>query len=639
MRTAGWVLTGCLVLTGLTSGCANLAPPGATATQPSQPAPNPTQPPPTPTQTGSVTISPQNAAVAPGQTARFSAASSTGGSIAYSVNGVPGGNATVGTINAAGVYTAPASISQSENIVVQAALTSAPTANNATATVAVINPGVVTQTANPLVAQYSIYLPQPGSMSVQFGQSNGATRSTWSQSTPSSYGGQITMLVAGMQGSSNYQLQGNITLANGVSFQDTQHPFTTGAALPTVPVQISTPNGQTPQPGIELFDTVPFGSQPINNLNQAFATDLQGNVIWTYQFPQNEPGSAANVIFPIKLLPNGHMIMVIGYVASPTAQQNIPSGTISVVREVDLAGNTIRELSIDQLNQSLAAAGYSGLNLLTFHTDVLVQPNGHWIVMAWMTKPYTNLSGYPGTVNVLGDVLVEVDPSQNFQPVWVWNSFDHLDINRHPYQFPDFTHSNAMLYSADDHNLLLSIRQQNWIVKINYQDGTGDGSILWHLGEGGDFKLVGGTDPTDWFYAQHGINFFSQNTSGVFTLGIMDNGNDRQFPPGVTCGSAGAPPCQYSTAPVMQIDENAKTATLLSNYTPPSSFYSYFGGQTDLLANGDTESDFCAAKGGAIVQEFQPSGTSASVIWQAHTPGYNQYRAYRLPSLYPGVQW
>ncbi len=624
-------------------GCAGGAPSSLTSTTPTPPnPPTPTQPPPMPQQSGSVTISPQNAAAAPGQTVHFTAAATGGGAITFSVNGVAGGNASVGTVDANGTYTAPSTVSQSENIVVQAALASAPQANNATATVAVIQSGVVTNTANPLVAEYAIYLPQPGSMTVQFGPDTGYALDTWSQPTPSAptnYGGEINMEVAGMKGSSTYHLRASITLANGATFQDSDHTFTTGAAPPTVPVQISTPSGQTPQPGIELFDTVAFGSKPIANLNQAFATDLNGNVIWTYYYK----GSAANLIFPIKPLPNGHFLMVIGYVATPAATQKIPSGTISVVREVDLAGNTIRELSIDQLNKSLAGnasvAGdsVSGLSLLTFCTDALQLPNGHLLLLAWLTKPYTNLPGHPGTFNVLGNVIVDVD--QNFNPTWVWNSFDHLDINRDPYLFPDFTHANALLYSPDDHDLLLSVRQQNWIVKIDYQDGKGTGNVIWRLGEGGDFKLVGGADPTDWFYAQHGMNFFSANTSGVFKLGIMDNGDDRQFPSNVTCGSSGAPPCLYSAAPVLQVDETAKTATLLSHYTPSPYIYSYFGGQTDQLQNNDLEADFCASTGGATVLELDPTRTPAQTVWQARTPGYDQYRVTRIPSLYPGVQW
>ena len=630
-----------LLLLGVLAGCAggmpsSLIPPSNPPPPPSPPAP--TQPAPTPTQAGTVNISPQNAAAAPGQVVHFTAAATGGGAIAFSVNGIAGGNATVGTIDANGNYTSPATIGQSENVVVQAALASAPQANNATADVAVIQAGVVTNTANPLVAEYSIYLPQPGNMSIQFGPDTSYGLNTWSQATPtapSNYGGQINMEVAGMRGSSTYHMQALITLANGVTFQDTDHTFATGAAPPTVPVQITTPSsGQTPQPGVELFDTVTFGSKPIPNLNQAFATDLAGNTIWTYSYT----GSAANVIFPIKLLSNGHFLMVIGYVAAPTATQNVPATTIEVVREVDLAGNTIRELSIDQLNKSLAAGGFTGLNLLTFCTDVLPLPNGHLVLNAWMVKPQTNLQGYPGqTLNVLGNVVIDVD--QNFNPTWVWNSFDHLDINRHPYAFPDFTHANALLYSPDDHNLLLSIRQQNWIVKIDYNDGKGTGNVIWRLGEGGDFKLVGGTDPTDWFYAQHGMDFFSPNTSGVFKLGVMDNGNDRLLPSGQTCGTTGAPAC-YSTAMVLQVDETAKTATMQFHYNPSPPVYSYFGGQTDQLQNNDIETDFCAPKGGATVFELnQTSPTSAQIVWQANTPGYNQYRVVRLPSLYPGIQW
>jgi hypothetical protein len=594
-----------------------------------------------PQQAGSVTISPQNAALAPGQTMQFTAASTGGGAIAWSVNGVAGGNATVGTIDAKGDYTAPAAISQSTNAVVQAALTSAPQTNYATATVALVQPGQVTETVNPQVALYSIYLPQPGTATIQFGPDTGYGLETWAQpspATPNNYGGQINMEVAGMRASTTYHMRALVTLANGTTYTDSDHTFTTGAAPPTAPVQITTPNGQTPQPGIELYDTMQFGTAAYSpSLAQAFATDLQGNVIWTYSYSNTN----VNVISPIKLLPNGHFLMNLTITSGVTSGQ-VPAGSANDVREIDLAGNTIHDLPMATLNQALAANGFTGLDLFAFSHDILALPNGHYVLLATMFQNFNNLQGYPGTTNVVGDVLVDVD--QNYNPDWVWNSFDHLDINRHPFQFPpDWTHSDALLYSAEDHNLLLSVRNQNWILKIDFQDGKGTGDILWHLGEGGDFKLVNGVDPTDWFYAQHGMNFFSPNTSGVFDLGIMDDGDDRQFPPGVTCGAAGAPPCKYSTVPVLQVDETAMTATLLSLYIAPTNLYTFFGGQAELLANGDIEADFCAAKSGATVQEYQPSSsipqTSPQIVWQSVSPGYDQYRALRLPSLYPGVQW
>ena len=116
--------------------------------------------------------------------------------------------------------------------------------------------------------------------------------------------------------------------------------------------------------------------------------------------------------------------------------------------------------------------------------------------------------------------------------------------------FPDWTHGNAILYSSDDGNLIVSLRHRNWLLKIDYANGSGQGDIIWHLGYQGDFALVGGTDPTDWFYAQHGPSFASTSTSGSFTLAVFDYGDDRVFPSGVTCGTSGNPPCHYSTAPI-----------------------------------------------------------------------------------------
>lgn len=86
--------------------------------------------------------------------------------------------------------------------------------------------------------------------------------------------------------------------------------------------------------------------------------------------------------------------------------------------------------------------------------------------MANSFKQFTNLPGHPGTTNLLGDVIVDLDT--NLQPVWVWDSFDHLDVNRYPVNFPDWTHTNAVIYSKDDGNILISMRHQSWVLKVDY---------------------------------------------------------------------------------------------------------------------------------------------------------------------------
>jgi arylsulfate sulfotransferase len=593
---------------------------------------------PGPQQMGVITISPQRVALAGNQSQRFTAGSALRTSLVWSVNGVEGGNASVGTIDSSGNYLAP-TIARSMNVVVRSALVSAPQDNFATAVVALFQPGQVQGTANPQVAAYSMVLPQAGTVVVQFGTDARYGLRTWSQSTPatSGVGGPVTIEVAGMRGTTTYHLQALVSLPNGVTYADADRVFTTGAPLPTVPVVITTAGGSTPQPGIQLFDSVLFGSTAYNPaLAQAFATDLQGNVIWTYRYS----GTPANVITPIKLLPNGHFLLNLTVTPPPNGPP-IPAGTLNDIREIDLAGNTIRDLSLASLNHALPAHGFSGFNLFAFSRDMLALPNGHFVFLVAMAKEMNDVVGYPGTTNVAGDVLIDVD--ENYEPDWVWSTFDHLDVNRHPFQFPDWTHSDALLYSADDHDLLLSVRNQNWIIKIDFKDAAGTGDVLWRLGEGGDFRLIGGVDPTDWFYAQHGMNFFGEATSGVFELGLLDDGDDRMFPPGINCGTEGAPPCLYSTVPVFQIDESSMTATIVYRYSAPASYYSFFGGQADRLANGDIEADFAATQSGAVVQEFQPGSTvvetSPQIVWQALSPGVDMYRAVRLPSLYPGVQW
>ena len=606
----------------LLAGC------GGLVTAPSPGLVPPASPAPVATQSGSITVSPQYAALGAGGSEPFQASGASGAGVQWLVNGVAGGNATVGMVDPSGNYVAPAELAASMNVVVTAQLTSSPQNNFATAVVSLIETGTVFATSNPQVASYVIYLPGPGNVYIEFGPATTYGLPTWVQATPSPNGGQVTILVAGMRANTPYHMRARVTLADSATFTDSDHLFTTGTPPMGAAVTVTTTAGAVPQPGIELFDTlVPHES------TQAFATDLQGNVIWTYSYP----GPTVDLVQPLKLLPNGHFLVLVSYASSLVQKGGqIPSGTLDEVREVDLAGNTIRSVTEAQVASALQAMGYS-LRVGSFHHDMLSLPNGHLLLLCSEYKDFIGLVGRPGTTTVLGDALVDVD--QNFNPDWVWSSFDYLDVNRHPMLFPDWTHSNALLYSAADHNILLSVRHQNWILKIDFQDGTGSGKVLWRLGEGGDFQLQGGVDPTDWFYAQHGPSFFGPGTSGVFELGIMDDGDDRLFPPGVLCGVGGAAPCHYTTAPMLQVDEAARTATLVGHYVPPASMYSFFGGNVDLLGNGDVEIDLAAPKGGSVVQEVKGSGTQWQVVWQAVTPFSNQYRVLRMPSLYPGVQW
>ena len=235
---------------------------------------------------------------------------------------------------------------------------------------------------------------------------------------------------------------------------------------------------------------------------------------------------------------------------------------------------------------------------------------------------------------MLGDLIVEIDPTGNV--VWSWSAFDHLDVTRYPYfGLPDWTHSNALIYTQDN-NLLLSSRHQSWIIKIDYANGAGLGDVLWKLGPDGDFTLLGG-DPSQWFYSQHDPNVLSVNGSQT-TLAVYDNGNYRIDPStGLSCGTTGAPAC-YSRATIFQVDESTKLVTLLWQDVP--GFYSFWGGSINLLDNGNVEFDSCDPFNSPASQIVEVTHTDPpQVVWQMNINGTNAYRGSRIPSLYPGVTW
>jgi len=556
----------------------------------------------------SVAVSPRTAAIGTGQTMQFTAAltnDSTG--VAWT--------ATAGTIDGNGNYTAPAG-PQSTTAAVTATSKGDPT-KSSSARINVVAPGQVSATANVQVAVYKIVPPTAGNVSVQFGPDTNYGLTTWTQPVPRG-GGAVNLFVAGMKGNTQYHMRGVVQFSDGSQFVDADQTFTTGAlpAAQLPAITATTTAGMTPQSGVELLDLVEGATSPL------LVTDLGGNVLWSYN-----PGLAPLVANPIKLLPNGHFLINF---SNPS-----PDGVDSVLQEVDLTGQLIWQMTATDLNNALAAAtcGGDGCNIavLGTHHDFVMLPNGHLIVIAAIE----NTQIISGTT-VIGDVIIDLD--QNHKPVWLWNEFDHLDVNRQPTQFPDWTHTNAVLYSADDGNLIISIRHQNWLVKVDYANGMGAGDIVWKLGYQGDFTLVGGTDPTDWFYAQHGPSFTSTNTTGKFSLAVFDNGNDRVFPPSVTCGTTGEPPCLYSTVPLLDLDEMAKTATLTFHPTAPT--YSVFGGNSAVLKNRNVE--YCESAGGPglagdIYEVTQDS--SAQIVWHMLIAGQYAYRGQRIPSFYPGVQW
>ena len=485
----------------------------------------------------------------------------------------------------------------------------------------------ISKTQNPLVAQYSLSTNCAGQAMVEFGPDTSYGRSTAWYGTPgSSGGGTANILVAGMRPSTTYHMRSTFQ-CNGSTFTSQDQTFTTGplpSSTPFPSLVVNRPNpslSSLENPGIELTNLLDATPTP-TSIQKAVITDRDAHPIWYYDV------GVAKGYWPYtyKLLPNGHMIFSI--------TRLVTQGTI--LREVDLAGNTVREMDTGVLASRMKQAGFSFV-INGYHHDLLPLDNGHLIVLGNYSVPFTDLPGYPGVTKVLGDALVDLDP--NWNPVWAWTTFDYLDVNRHLNGLPDWTHANAVVYSPEDGNLLLSMRHQSWVIKIDYENGTGSGNILWKLGYQGNFTLAPTNQPIDWFSFQHYPWIIGQNGPQT-TLTVWDNGDNRVLnTQGEICGVPGAPGC-YSRATIFQVDESANVATLEWYYLPQE--FSFFGGSINQLQNNNVEFDLNAPAGGAFGAQVQEVTQTANpqMVWTmtVNFPEY-AYRAYRIPSLYPGVSW
>jgi hypothetical protein len=66
-----------------------------------------------------------------------------------------------------------------------------------------------------------------------------------------------------------------------------------------------------------------------------------------------------------------------------------------------------------------------GFPVNMIHHEARRLPNGD-LVLLTNTERFANQGD--GTVDVIGDVIVVLDPNLNL--VWSWNGFDHLDVSR-----------------------------------------------------------------------------------------------------------------------------------------------------------------------------------------------------------------
>ncbi|MCA9940974.1 MAG: aryl-sulfate sulfotransferase [Anaerolineales bacterium] len=475
---------------------------------------------------------------------------------------------------------------------------------------------VVSESGHPLTALYSAApCPAGQSMRVIF-WARGTNRATATNKQLCDGVHSMNFYIAGMYPTAFYWLRHETFDAQGNSlgYGPPRYHITRFILYQFLPPNDITipPNGDT-----SLYENLILHSAIIGTVNHdnfPYATDLLGRPMWGYL------REFFNAVWLLRPMPGGTFTIILD--GADRADQ--------VLREVDLNGNVVRQTNIPRINEQLADLGLEPAT--SFHHDATLLPNGDMAIIASTERILVDVQG-PGPVDVIGDYVIVLDP--NWQVKWAWDSFAHLDparaavlgetcVNEGPGCPPvllddianDWTHSNSVTPTPDGH-LLLSIRHQDWVVKINYANGAGDGTVFWHLGPAGDFDL-GTEDDTLWNTHQHDAHFISENQ-----IILYDNGNTR-------C-AADAQLC-YSRGQVFQINEANMTASLVLNANLGT--YAFALGSAQTLANGNYHFDSGIQTGEmvnySLAQEVLPDGT---LNYELYTE-MPAYRSFRVPNLY-----
>ena len=476
------------------------------------------------------------------------------------------------------------------------------------------NAAVVSPTSHPLVFLYSApACPIGERMSVEFASAAGATQHTALKECD---GRGMNFYLAGLRSRTSYSANHAIQTRGEPSGSSQPISFTTGS----LPSGLYNDRVMIPLPG--AAQNVLLGSPMAR---AAVAHDMAGNVIW-YGPP--------DLAYITRVEPGGFMWGLVG----------VPNGAIEqqLVRKIDLTGRTVLETNAARVNEQLAARGLRSIS--AFHHEATPLPDGHIAVLGAVEKIVSDVQG-PGPIDVVGDMIVVLDQSLNL--IWAWDALEHLDIRRKAVlgelcpgscspmllakSGNDWTHGNS-IRSTPDGNLLYSSRNQDWLIKIAYENATGDGRILWRLGKDGDFAAVA-KDSYPWFSHQHDASFVppspsraspkNRATPPLPLLLVFDNGNTRIAAQADSGNSRGQ---------LWEIDEANRTARLVLN--ADLGVYSWAVGAAEKLMDGNYHFDagYVSTPNSVTAHSFEvtPAGT---IVYDAlaDTP---LYRSFRMTDLY-----
>lgn len=485
----------------------------------------------------------------------------------------------------------------------------------------------ITPSANPLIALFSAPACPEGSKFQVALRREGDEAISRTPARPCRPSLTNNVYVAGMRPDTEYRMRSEVVAGKDVR-AGLWLPFHTGmldggfppvtVAVPRVPASIAS------EPVImHSAASASSGKRP-------FATDLEGNIIW--YLPSTD--------FLTRLSPGSRMLVLAEGANSVNTMRRL-----QILRELDIAGGVMRETNIGRVAEQLERFGiHSDCRMgqeecvAGFHHEAIHLPNGHVLAIAGLERIMpAGTQGSKTPVDVLGDIVIDLD--EELQVTAIWNAFDHLDIKRASLynatcklgpggggcppiflaeKANGWTHSNSLNYIPATGNFLISMPEQDWVLKVDWRNGTGSGKVLWRLGKDGDFAAKS-DDPDPWFSYQHDAEF---DPTGSNLLSILDDGHQRfaKNPKALTRGQ------------IWKLDEETRTATLV--YNADLGVYAVAVGSAQRLRNGGSTFEAGFINPPSVYARAVETDARGKIVYALQVDGMIVYRSFRLDSMY-----
>jgi Arylsulfotransferase (ASST) len=296
----------------------------------------------------------------------------------------------------------------------------------------------------------------------------------------------------------------------------------------------------------------------------------------------------------------------------PLDAQLLSDGTISWQRYTG-GGTAGGDFEIHELNGQLVRTIGAAGGLPTDIHELVLLPNGNYMLGAIIRKPHQDASPYGGSSDATYNTYEIQELTPDGQLVRKWDSLKHISPSQTPQRWwdqvlgggqasLDIQHFNAI--EPDGKYMILSFRQLDAIYKVNRLTGA----IVWKLGGTHISKSLKVLNDPDGSYPLGGQHDPRLQPDG--TISIFDNNTNLPRRPRVV---------RY------RIDEKAKTARLVESFEDPTATGSPCCGSARKLPSGG----WLVSWGG--LKFTGAYNAKDRNVFRLQYPGATSYRTFPVP--------